>query len=76
MTETERIELQRNLGWGLRTLAYVARCASVDADKLGLPGVSIELAGAVDAANRASQKLTDARVRASVERFRAEVKIS
>lgn len=58
----------------IESVKYVARCASVDADKLGLPGVSIELAGAVDAANRAAQKLTDARVKASVERFRAEVK--
>lgn len=55
----------------IESVKYVARCASVDADKLGLQNVSIELAGACDAADRAAKKLSDARVQARIERHLA-----
>lgn len=59
----------------IESVKYVARCASVDADTLGLQAVSIELAGAVDACDRAEKKLSQLRIQAVIERHRkAEVK--
>jgi hypothetical protein len=50
------------------SVLYVARCASVDADKLGLLKVSIALAGAMDAATNAQLALANWREETLTER--------